>query len=436
MQLTLGHYIGSNLFADSVRAVSRYFIFLESSSVSYYEFTNPLVPSGDFTITVEFSTMATGVQALCQIGQMMIRQQTATQINVFPDIAGGPVSYSGANFADGKLHTLVLVGTNGGTVTSLSIDGVAYTSSGSGASVDMSGSNNLIGKWQGGSFYEGILANFVLDDIDGAETMTFVLNQPELDTELAVEAIVGSEAWIDPPSNVDSDWTDNGGGSYSYIGDGSFNQLEDNVLTTSTTFLIEFDVDSITGTMKVFSGTISETFATTGRKSFLFVNTASTSIGFARNSGTVNCSLSNITAKSVSSAVQYNDVAASQRELYTVTNAGAAWLGEEVWDDGTVTGVGGDWSFAGGGVYDLNGSSGTLIAPANDYPDFNYRSVFTWSKISGDLKLGSNGVQIINASGDYSIDGADNTAIGFKRNSGTVVGELSGISIKRLIEIA
>lgn len=132
-------------------------------------------------------------------------------------------------------------------------------------------------------------------------------------------------------------------------------------------------------------------------------------------------------------ALTYINIPESNRELFTLADEG--WLGQELWNHNNLVGLTGDWSSTESQVYELNGSVGYLLKPSAENIKFNTLTTFSWEKVTGSMRVGSSGMQTITESGDYSVTGADNTALGFKRNSGLVVGTLSNVHQKRLIEV-
>lgn len=135
-----------------------------------------------------------------------------------------------------------------------------------------------------------------------------------------------------------------------------------------------------------------------------------------------------------SGSVTYYNLPSSNQERFTFDEAGDRWVGDELWDNDTAI-ASGDWSYVGGGVFDINGSAGTLLKMSDDF-DFITESKFTWTQTSGEIRLGNVGFFTTSGSNDYTVVGVDSSSYGFKRNAGTVTGSLSDISVKRLLELA
>ena len=146
---------------------------------------------------------------------------------------------------------------------------------------------------QGGT---SIFDNVSLKEITNAVTYQNIAQDVRDTYTLTDGDWVGSaEFWTSP--NIGTQWVDNGGGSYTYTGDGSFNQM-----TSSSTYAIgdtyktNLQVDSISGVMKFFIGAPSETFDAVGAKSLSIVADGGTG-GFSRSSGVVSCTIRDITSK-------------------------------------------------------------------------------------------------------------------------------------------
>ncbi len=113
---------------------------------------------------------------------------------------------------------------------------------------------------------------------------------------------LGTELWIDPTLNG---WIDNGDDSYSLSGDGTFqNLVVPSGITAGVYYLVTFNVLAINGSMKIQSSSSVYGFSTTGVHTVLVEATAGL-IGFARNSGAVNCTISNPSIRKAEGWGQY-----------------------------------------------------------------------------------------------------------------------------------
>jgi len=108
--------------------------------------------------------------------------------------------------------------------------------------------------------------------------------------------VLGSDVWTDPPTTIGTHWVDNGGGSYTYTGDGSYNILEMSGLTNEQVF-VSFTVAGISGAGSADAGAPTYSFTTNGAHSSIQTLDA-TSITFKRSSGVVSYTISGISALS------------------------------------------------------------------------------------------------------------------------------------------
>lgn len=183
----------------------------------------------------------------------------------------------------------------------------------------------FLGKNEASSnFYNGIFANLVAT-ISGVTT-TNPLGLATGNVEYSDENMFGPELWSNPPSSVGSDWVDNGGGSYSYFGDGSFNSLQEvSILEIGKSYKLTFNVMSISGEMRVLSGSNHLVWTTTGFKDVLFTADG-VSLIFARSFGIVNCELNSVTIKEVEgNALTYVNIPEANREQFQLSDDTTQW---------------------------------------------------------------------------------------------------------------
>lgn len=118
-------------------------------------------------------------------------------------------------------------------------------------------------------------------------------------TGLGVELII--PAVLENPASKGSQWTYLGVGRWQYVGDGTLNELRFlSAENCPTTGLIDFEVESITGTMTWLSANSgSSQFGTTGRKRFFYTSLPSDGICFKRAVSTpaASCIIKNISFK-------------------------------------------------------------------------------------------------------------------------------------------
>jgi hypothetical protein len=152
--------------------------------------------------------------------------------------------------------------------------------------------------------------------ISYTEITNYAQVQSEQDIEYAVGTTFGSELWDDTPL-IGSQWVDDGDGTYSYTGDGSFNALDNTAASVGGNYLIEFDVVAISGDMKIQAGTPAVGFNEVGRHSLLLTGATSTTFKFARSSGVVSCTVTNISIKEVQgNAISGFGLPDNARELF------------------------------------------------------------------------------------------------------------------------
>ena len=103
----------------------------------------------------------------------------------------------------------------------------------------------------------------------------------------------GFEIWNPPTVGA---WTDNGDGSYTLAGDGSFQPILCSTSVPENSLVYyQVTVDALSGgSLKVFSGNTAFILTTTGTFTGQFIAPVSTQIGFARLIGSVNATISNV----------------------------------------------------------------------------------------------------------------------------------------------
>jgi len=103
----------------------------------------------------------------------------------------------------------------------------------------------------------------------------------------------GFEIW-NPP--IVGAWVNNGDGSYTLTGDGSFQPILCGTSVPANSLVYyQVTVDALSGgSLKVFSGNTASNLTTTGTFTGQFIAPVGTQIGFARISGSVNATISNV----------------------------------------------------------------------------------------------------------------------------------------------
>lgn len=297
--------------------VQRYFTDLASAGSQHYTIPS-ITLSGDFILEIDFvwdgSSFKTLLGELADTSYIRIQDATSVQFK----LAGVFQTFTITTPAS-KLITAVITRT-GTTVTLDYSDGAS-------ASVNYPTADNLtldrIGVRGTTNYFNDIIANVkitdagvlkrhypideswslstVLNDISGNAQHGTAVNITSADAELFTQTVdldwLGQELWSDPPSFIGTQWTDNGGGEYTYTGDGTFNQLAESMaLISGNSYRVTLEVTSVSGTMKVFTSSTLGTFNSTGKVIIQGV-ADSVLLGFARNSGTVSCTIRDISAR-------------------------------------------------------------------------------------------------------------------------------------------
>lgn len=300
--------------------------FLTFGGVNEYGEIPAWSPTGDFEIESQFSTTSSGSFRALIAGDggagSMIVEFTSTNTLSYNGtfyssvlIDGNTIMNGGdiSSYQDGKLHKLIAIGSTGGGV------------------VGRVGVNNSLG-----AYFPGVIANLKLTDTAGGDNRFYPLSggrSGERAYELDQLATLGAELWVSP--TLGSQWTDNGGGSYTLDGDGTFNPMSITTAISGKRYVVSFDSTEVTGggNMRVASATTVITWVNAGRYSVI-VDADSTSILFTRNSGAIQATISNISVKEAPNAMQLNNLASTDWEQ--MTQVGQDWLGSELWDFGQV----------------------------------------------------------------------------------------------------
>lgn len=306
---------GISSFAVSAitRLVQRYYINLDNPvSASYYSLSTPWTATGDFEVSMLVSGGADtyGRLAANKAGydnEIRLNNDNAS-INIkFSGGTGKRINLDSA-IDRTKLHAIEVAREGG--VVSVIVNGTtqADTVTDTGALVI-----DTIGRADA-AYNVGILANPKLRDLSTSNNnLTFRLDNETSNTEVSngvtltyVNIVPADRAqytkdangdWLsvlsvwDGTPTIGTQWTDNGANNYSYIGDGSFNELSDLVLTVGESYIVDITVDSISGVMKAFGGAPKVAFSTVGAHKLLLENVETTTLGFARDSGVVSCTM-------------------------------------------------------------------------------------------------------------------------------------------------
>jgi len=417
-------------------AITRYFTNLNGTD-AYWEFQDTLVfASGDtFDIEHQFPTATlSDAEYICDAGSGSNRGNITLLSNglfsvntaVISELRvdGIPVALSSAYPIDGKIH-----------LTSVTFSDLAEI--------------KVLGKANFNLFFlSRILAN-PKANISG-QTQTYTLgNAPGNDTELPIENVTGPEIWTNPPSSIQSYWTDDGGGVYSINApDGAFNSVLMDSLPNGV-YEVSFTVDSVSGVDSISAhadGVRISSDGALGKFTGLLTLTSGV-ISFARRggAGAFTSTISSITIKSITNAITRINVVDADIELFTLTDDG--WIGQEKIIGGDFN-TPSDWTTTGsasvsGGLGLVDGTGGNSLILQDALTDgLTYIASFTaniiidstnsavWNNSGATLYTpilqGSNNFSFTqnNVSGNYL----------FRANVGSY--EVDNASVKQLIEIA
>ncbi|WP_028468443.1 hypothetical protein [Neptunomonas japonica] len=298
---------------------------------------------------------------------------------------------------------------------------------------------------QGSFYFAGIVANLKLWLSANRDPSSLRIDMPldEPGTEPVFKnnaTMLGSNLWVNPVLNG---WVDNTDGSYTLVGDGSFQNLLIPTPTAGTAYLLSFEVVSVDGSMKIqSSGNI---FGFSSAKKYELALTATANlIGFARNSGAVNCTIKNIIIKEIPAATPYAariNQSVDDTELYSQIDIG--WLGQNFLRNGSFDvdlswNKSGNWTIANGHAVSDGSVWGLLYQAAPRSSKY---------RISVDILSTNNGVRFYNGAAYTSPFGVghhvfdvENANQGYayfsmKTDSG-VTAVMDNVSANRLLEMA
>ena len=185
-----------------------------------------------------------------------------------------------------------------------------------------------------GSVYQAQIYN----GIDGTLAVDFnAADYVNKDSDTTFDTVMGADIFVDPTLG---DWVDNGDGSYTLTGDGSFQPiLSDGAAVTGQTFTAEYTVDSISGgSLKFSSGsTTGGTASAPGDYKQTVVVDAGNKPGFARNvADTITVTISNITIRQVTPWTLNGDTFIQNTGHNVVHSIGSAGLETTAEQDITV----------------------------------------------------------------------------------------------------
>jgi hypothetical protein len=438
----------------------RYFSDLDAASLSHYTLENEVLLSGDFDIQLTAQTTSTSDIIALSGGT------GGTGLELYKNSSGilsvyyGGVSLGGGgslDVGDGLLHAIELQ--RRGTNVDVIVDGNTL------GSVTISGSCRVktLGRRDGGAFYwTGVLSDFLIRDLTlpvGQQETEFSLgNDTTSNIEESADVTYGTELVTNNTFTDTSDWlSPRSNSTLTVVGDairstsnstGTFGiSTPLGVLSSGVPYKVQVtirhnssgnfrfrldDTFSLSAALyeeaNIVSGTTLEfIFTGTGANTWLgMINTGHASGDWVEI-------VEGVTVTELLTGNLVNYVSIPSRVEYV--QQGNDWIGTtELWDHNNVVGLTGDWLSTQEQVYELNGAAGTLLKPSSASIVEYIRTTFNYTATAGALRVGDSGIQTIGTSGFYSIDGYDVTSFGFKGNSGSVIGTLSSVSVKRLLK--
>ena len=284
---------------------------------------------------------------------------------------------------------------------------------------------------------QGILANLKIYD-NGTLIRDYPLNDNS--NILANRAAsLGAELFVSPI--VGSEWTDNGDGSYTLQGAGTYNELRIPVIADKE-YLISFDVDErVINSLSVRSYNVMQTFNTTG--SYAFVGTPTSAfISLTRvHNSSVDLTVSNI---SIRRADGYGTIINGNADDWGLFDkqADGDWLGQELvvnggfdsdggWALNGTSIAGGKLVFGTGTTYadQINLSAGSLYQFSFDVVDYNGASI-------GLSSLTVNPSYLVSAVGKYIVE--DSAVNNYVRlvSTGSDLNAIDNVSVKEVLKNA
>ncbi len=334
------------MITSMIRALglSRYFISLDPVANSYYEISSPIDLTGDFDITAEFSSTATTSDNLVlgssATSNTVINLRTTSSLRV-RDNTGAAIDSANGVWPSGKLNTL--------KVTRISNNLIALINGVEVINGTLSGNFtfDLIGNYQPGVFFDGIISNVIINDITGGEVTTFRLNQATANYELSAENVFGSEEVANGDfSDGTTGWTANSStlsvasSEMEVMSDGGAGSGARQVITTvvGQLYKIEFTLrrgttpngnqvrigTSAGASNRYFSGNMTSSTSMVG----FFTATGTTTyyaMGYGETGSGQTSYWSGVTIRSVTNAVIYNNIAGVDRELFKLSNDQTQW---------------------------------------------------------------------------------------------------------------
>lgn len=440
---------------QSISNLNRYFIDLDSTANAHYELATPWVASGDFRIHVDFyaSSFLSGDFAFIGSESPVddFFRLDASNNGIDTKIGGVFYDNDGAFTLDDKYHTIIWERIGG--TQRIVLDGVEIINRAvltSALNVARIGVRDNVSP----NYFEGIIANVKLEDLDTpSNTQTYLLNQATANFEYPVENMLGANIINNPDFDTATSWIITGGASISggeaiIDGTGGQSLVFQNALTQGKTYQIDIDVtfDDGNNNNELWNnnGEIIFEIDGVGMSTFVYHHSiANGNILLRANGGEWRAS--SISVREVINAATYQNIALSDRELFT-QDANEDWVGNvNTWDDPPSL-IGSQWTDNGGGSYTLlsDGSFNTLTNSLNSEAGKTYKISCLISGHSGPgtLRYSNSSSSVFTASSNgvqsevYVADGSGDAT--FVRHTAglALTATVSEITIKRFLEVA
>ncbi len=440
-----------------LRNIKQVLINLESTASAYYKLATPWVAPTSFSIKGKFVWDGIGTQIL--IGSSIDSDSyiAITSAGAFRGKISGVIIDSAFIVEAGVLESFEVVRVGTSTVT-LFLNGTQVASGTSSGDVFL----DNIGRYFSNLHFNGIITEVELNDTaTPSNSLEFKLNELTKMYELPVNNVFGSEVWVNPPTRISGSWVDNSDGSYTktsaIAGDVGMYFLTGEILP-DTTYVISFTLTNSGDTLNIYTresgvNTLIVNGLVDGVYSLPVKSGDGGGLWFARTpyTGTI----SNITVKQVTNFLTYEQIATTQDVRDTYTLVDGAWLGSELVVNGGFTTdtdwvKGAGWTIANNAANCDGSQVGSSVLNTSSNLPFGTGNIFKLSvEVSGIAAgqinyvtlVGNGGSDITNITSDgtYQAD-SFGPSVGDNRidvqASGTFVGSVDNISIKRLIEVS
>jgi hypothetical protein len=287
--------------------------------------------------------------------------------------------------------------------------------------------------------FNGILSNVKLTDLTTpTNSLEFKLNELTQEYELPVNNVYGSEAWTNPPSAMQGQWTDEGDGVYAknvaiygYVGE---HYTTTTTVSPNTSYEVTVTVNETNDqpvSMRTRSTAGDVGFGSIGEGTHTVVVTTGDLGGIWFGSTAFQGTISNISIKEVTNAINYVQIAPDVRDTYKLVDG--KWLGSELWT-GVVTGASSVWADNGGGSYSFVGGGNILLSPVPTVSGGVYEVTGIASALTGSFKVGDDAT--VNTEGAFKVYTTAATSFAFARSLTSTRVTISDISVKRLIDVS